>query len=87
MFDSLGVRDGLSLRATQLCASQPRPVLTLVSAMFIHGGWLHIIGNMLFLWIFGDNVEDAMGHVRYALFYLIVGIIAALTYASVARTV
>jgi membrane associated rhomboid family serine protease len=46
---------------------------TVVTAMFVHGGWLHLIGNMLFLWVFGDNVEDAMGHGRYLLFYLLAG--------------
>jgi membrane associated rhomboid family serine protease len=51
---------------------------TLVTSMFMHGGWLHIIGNMWFLWIFGDNVEDAMGHGRYLAFYLICGVAAAL---------
>jgi membrane associated rhomboid family serine protease len=45
-------------------------------SMFIHGGWLHLLGNMVFLWVFGDNVEDAMGHVRYAIFYLAVGLAA-----------
>src|SRR3990172_4752455 len=44
---------------------------TVVTSMFIHGGWLHLIGNMLYLWVFGDNVEDALGHVRYLLFYLV----------------
>jgi len=52
--------------------------LHIVTSMFIHAGWLHIIGNMLFLWVFGDNVEDALGHLRYLLFYLIGGIVAAL---------
>ncbi len=47
---------------------------TVVTSMFIHGGWLHLIGNMLFLWVFGDNVEDAMGHGRYLLFYLLAGV-------------
>ena len=46
---------------------------TVVTSMFIHGGWLHLIGNMLFLWVFGDNVEDAMGHGRYLLFYVLAG--------------
>ncbi|MDB5056885.1 MAG: Rhomboid family protein [Chloroflexi bacterium] len=55
------------------------PWLTLFTNMFMHGGWAHILGNMLFLWIFGDNVEDAMGHLRYLIFYLICGIIASLT--------
>jgi membrane associated rhomboid family serine protease len=54
--------------------------LTLITAIFIHGGWLHIAGNMLFLWIFGDNIEDTMGHVRYLLFYLLGGIIAGLAH-------
>lgn len=51
---------------------------TLISSMFLHGGWMHLIGNMLFLWIFGDNVEDEMGHVPYLLFYLATGIAAGL---------
>ena len=45
--------------------------LTVFSAAFLHGGWLHLGGNMLFLWVFGDNVEDALGHFRYAAFYLV----------------
>lgn len=44
--------------------------MTVLSSAFIHGGWLHLAGNMLYLWVFGDNVEDALGHVKYALFYL-----------------
>lgn len=48
--------------------------LTLFTSLFVHGGWLHIIGNMLYLWIFGNNVEDAMGHLRFALFYLLCGL-------------
>jgi membrane associated rhomboid family serine protease len=55
------------------------PPYTILTSMFLHGGWLHIIGNLWFLWIFGDNVEDAMGRRRYALFYLACGIAAALT--------
>ncbi len=47
------------------------------TSMFMHAGWFHILGNMLFLWIFGDNVEDALGHVRYLLFYLLCGLGAA----------
>ncbi len=54
---------------------------TVFTSMFMHGGWMHLGGNMLFLWIFGDNVEDAMGHVRFALFYLMCGAVAALTQA------
>ncbi len=51
--------------------------ITVLTAMFLHGGWLHIAGNMLFLWIFGDNVEDALGHWTYLLFYLAGGVAAA----------
>jgi membrane associated rhomboid family serine protease len=54
-----------------------RVLFTPITAMFIHGGWLHILGNMLFLWVFGDNVEDAIGHVSYLFFYLLAGIAAA----------
>jgi membrane associated rhomboid family serine protease len=50
---------------------------TLISSMFMHGGWLHIGGNMLYLWIFGDNVEDLMGHSRFLIFYVICGLAAA----------
>ncbi len=51
---------------------------TVLTSMFLHGGWLHIIGNMWFLWVFGNNVEDSMGHVRYVGFYLLCGVLAAL---------
>jgi len=50
----------------------------LFSSMFLHGGWLHFFGNMLYLWVFGDNVEDRLGHFRYLFFYLICGLAAAL---------
>jgi rhomboid family protein len=53
-------------------------VHTIFSAMFMHGGWLHLFGNMLYLWIFGDNVEDAFGPVKFLLFYLLCGIAATL---------
>lgn len=54
-----------------------RVLFTPITAMFIHGGWLHILGNMIFLWVFGDNVEDAIGHLSYLFFYLLAGIAAA----------
>jgi len=57
---------------------------TLITHMFLHGGWLHIIGNMLYLWVFGDNVEDRLGHFKYVLFYISGGIFAALLQGFVA---
>src|SRR6185503_8232487 len=54
--------------------------LTLIISMFMHGGIAHIAGNMLFLWIFGDNVEDRMGHLRYLIFYLVCGVLASLSH-------
>jgi membrane associated rhomboid family serine protease len=52
-------------------------VTTVITSMFLHAGWLHVLGNMLYLYIFGDNVEDRMGHGRYLLFYLLCGVCAA----------
>jgi membrane associated rhomboid family serine protease len=57
------------------------PWMTMFTSMFMHGGWMHLIGNMLYLWIFGDNVEDAMGHGRFAVFYLLCGVAAVLAQA------
>ncbi len=54
------------------------PAATLVTYQFLHGGWLHLLLNMAYLWVFGDNIEDAMGHGRYLLFYLLCGVAAAL---------
>jgi rhomboid family protein len=54
---------------------------TLVTYMFVHGSWVHLLANMLFLWVFGDNIEDAMGHWRFIMFYLMCGIFAALLYS------
>jgi membrane associated rhomboid family serine protease len=50
--------------------------VTIVTSMFMHGSWLHLFGNMLFLWIFGDNVEDRFGHLQFLIFYLLVGFVA-----------
>ena len=55
--------------------------LTLITYMFLHGSWIHLLGNMLFLWVFGDNVEDAMGHLRFLMFYLMCGIFAAVVHS------
>lgn len=62
---------------------QPTPFsvyLTLIISLFMHGGIAHIAGNMLFLWIFGDNVEDRLGHLRYLIFYLVCGVLASLAH-------
>ena len=67
--------------------SLPRDVValpasfSLVTSMFLHGGFLHLFGNMLYLWIFGNNIEDAMGHARFIIFYLVCGVLAAMTHA------
>jgi len=62
-------------------APGPNPIwLTLLTSMFMHGGWLHIGGNMLFLFIFGDNIEKAYGHIKYVVFYLVCGIIASIAH-------
>ncbi len=57
------------------------PWITIFTSMFMHGGWMHLIGNMLYLWIFGDNVEDAMGHGRFVVFYLLCGVAAVFAQA------
>ena len=68
-------------RETIVEAPGPSPIwLTLLTSTFMHGGWAHIGGNMLFLFIFGDNVEESFGSVLYAAFYLVVGVIASLTF-------
>ena len=78
--DQLGWTDASPSVIASVCPSGDERVFTQVfTSMFVHAGWAHIIGNMLFLWIFGDNVEDRMGHLRYLLFYFICGIAAALT--------
>lgn len=61
-----------------LAAIPPR--VSLFTNMFLHGGWLHLIGNMWYLWIFGDNIEEAMGRLRYLAFYLICGVIASVSH-------
>jgi membrane associated rhomboid family serine protease len=57
-------------------------VISIFVSMFLHGSWMHIGSNMLYLWIFGDNVEDRLGHVRYLLFYLLCGVLATMAHAS-----
>jgi membrane associated rhomboid family serine protease len=75
-------------RLTGLCAYPDvalSPVFTIFSSMFLHGGLFHIAGNMLYLWIFGNNVEDTLGHARFALFYLLSGVTAAVRWPRVGR--
>ncbi len=71
-----------AVRGDAAPVTNPQPrweiLLTIITAMFLHGGWLHIAGNMLFLWVFGDNIEDRLGHLGYLLFYLAAGIAASL---------
>lgn len=79
----LGMVPALLFGARELPVDAIVPAeLTLITSMFLHGGWLHLIGNMLFLWVFGDNVEDAMGHFRFLVFYLICGIAGGLFHAA-----
>ncbi|HMK18000.1 MAG TPA: rhomboid family intramembrane serine protease [Chitinophagaceae bacterium] len=70
--------------ATGVLEPTPVPVyFTLITSMFMHGGWAHLLGNMLFLWVFGDNIENRIGHIRYLIFYLVCGIIASLSHVFV----
>jgi membrane associated rhomboid family serine protease len=80
-FYSYGVVPAVLFDNAELPAQMARipPELSIVTSMFMHGGWLHIVGNMLYLWIFGNNIEDRLGHVRFVLFYLLSGTAAALT--------
>ncbi len=67
--------------ATGVLQPTPIPVYgTLITSMFMHGGWAHLLGNMLYLWIFGDNIENRLGHSRYLIFYLLCGVIASLSH-------
>ena len=73
-------------RLTGACATAdqfPHPAATIFSSMFMHGNLLHLAGNMLYLWIFGDNVEDTLGHARYLALYLLTGVAAAASQVAV----
>lgn len=83
LLDGLGFTPDVLEDLAGFCRVQDSPPLTPFTSMFIHGGWLHLIGNMIFLWVFGDNVEDAMGHLRYALFYLVAGLGATAAHVAV----
>lgn len=74
LFDQRELAPGLAVLPAEL---------TLLSSMFLHLNWMHLIGNMAFLWVFGDNVEDSMGHWRFMVFYIACGMIASFTHALV----
>jgi membrane associated rhomboid family serine protease len=62
-----------------VCLTDPgRQVFNVLTSMFLHGGWMHLLGNMWFMWLFGNNIEDSMGHARFVVFYLVCGVAAAL---------
>ncbi|MEO8212543.1 MAG: rhomboid family intramembrane serine protease [Myxococcales bacterium] len=79
------VGDGLPLGDGMACLvdADPRNLLTPLTSMFLHGGWAHLLGNSLFLWIFGNNVEDSMGRFRFIVFYLVCGLAAATAQALI----
>jgi len=70
--------DGPKINISNLLAPSS---LTLFTSMFLHGGWMHLLGNMLYLWIFGNNIEDTLGHKRFLIFYILAGLAAALSHA------
>ena len=72
-----GVVPGRLFAALSGDTALPVELWTLVTSQFLHGGWLHLIGNMVFLWVFGNNIEDVMGHGRFLVFYLVCGVAAA----------
>ena len=73
-FGVVPARIGAALDAP---GADPEAFPTFLTSMFLHGGWMHLLGNMVFLWVFGDNIEDRFGHGRYLLFYIIAGAAAA----------
>lgn len=80
------VQDPSSGQSFRVPGLQPTPIpvyLTLLSSMFMHGDWMHLGGNMLYLWIFGDNLEGRLGHARYFIYYIICGIIASLCHVFI----
>ncbi len=78
-FETLGLGRGASVSI-----ASPIPTwATMLTCMFIHGGLMHFIGNMLFLWVFGDNIEDTFGHVKYLVFYLAAGVLATLAHFAI----
>ena len=80
----IGVTGGQAVNANDGLVVPER--YTLIAYMFLHGDWLHLISNLLFLWVFGDNVEDSMGHARFLAFYLACGVIAGLVHTMAMPT-
>lgn len=75
--------DPISGDRFRISGLQPTPIwiyLTLITSMFMHGGFAHIFGNMIFLWVFGDNIENRVGHIRYLVFYILSGVLASLAH-------
>lgn len=78
---------GVELAPGLFCLVDVQPQYwTVLTSMFTHGGWLHLLGNMLFLWVFGNNIEDAMGHGRFVVFYLLCGVAAAAAQVLISRS-
>ena len=73
---------GIPLGPTHACRVGGLTGSTMLTSMFLHGGWMHLIGNMWFLWVFGNNIEDSMGHARYIVFYLVCGALAAAAHVA-----
>ena len=70
---------GFPMSEELVCLTDPGPqYLNVLTSMFLHGGWMHLLGNMWFLWLFGNNVEDSMARPRFVVFYLLCGVAAAL---------
>jgi membrane associated rhomboid family serine protease len=76
-FGVIPVRD---LPALLFHPFNPATYIPFITAMFLHGGWFHVIGNMLYLWVFGDNIEDIMGRMRFLLFYLLTGVVGSVAH-------
>jgi membrane associated rhomboid family serine protease len=77
---ALGQGQVISLGPDATCTVVGQGWLTILTSMFMHGSWMHLIGNMWFLWVFGNNIEDSMGHVRFIVFYLLCGILASVAH-------
>jgi membrane associated rhomboid family serine protease len=83
LFGGIPPRTEISLGYGVTCSLGGLPAwVTVLTSMFMHGGWMHLVGNVWFLWVFGNNIEDSTGHGRFLVFYLLCGVIAALAQAA-----